>query len=286
LASWSGFMASRTARTSSTSDSPTVYSDAASSTSRRRAWSLAASASASRSRSWKTSTPRSRILAHELVVLVLGALDPQHVVEQQLVVVGGGQPLEAELGPMDHHLAQPTNLGMHPEAPHRPSIPPTRRSRALDRVSAPDPAARRSPGPGRFLGTGRLSPVRAASSISRVAAHRSARRPGPGCPPPSAPRRPAPARWRRPPAPGRRGGPGRCPSSSGPGLDALLRLGLLPQPDDRVEHRQPSQHHRGPHSPVTSRLMMAAASRTSCMPSRSGARTPGSPTPSWDIDQG
>ncbi len=52
-------------------------------------------------------------LAHpgdELVVLVLRALDPQHVVEQQVVVVGRGQPLEAQLRPVDHHLAQPSDL--------------------------------------------------------------------------------------------------------------------------------------------------------------------------------
>jgi hypothetical protein len=60
---------------------------------------------------------------HELVVLVLGALDPQHVVEQQLVVVGRGQPLEAELGPVHHHLAQPTDLRVDAEALHHPSDP-------------------------------------------------------------------------------------------------------------------------------------------------------------------
>jgi hypothetical protein len=32
-------------------------------------------------------------------------------------------------------------------------------------------------------------------------------------------------------------------------LDAFLRLGLLAQPDHRVEHRQPGQHHRGPGLP-------------------------------------
>ena len=77
--------------------------------------SLAASASASRSWSRKTSTPA---LAHprdELVVLVLRPLDPQHVVEQQVVVVGRGQPLEAELRPVDHHLAQLADLGVDSE---------------------------------------------------------------------------------------------------------------------------------------------------------------------------
>ena len=47
---------------------------------------------------------------HELVVLVLRTLDPEHVVEQQVVVVGGRQPLEAEPGSVDHHLSQATNL--------------------------------------------------------------------------------------------------------------------------------------------------------------------------------
>ena len=46
----------------------------------------------------------------ELVVLVLGSFDPEHVVEQQPVVVGGRQPLQAQLGPMDHHLPQPADL--------------------------------------------------------------------------------------------------------------------------------------------------------------------------------
>ena len=60
-------------------------------------------------------------LAHpgdELVVLPLGALDPQHVVEQQLVVVGRGQPLEAEVGPMDDDLAQLADLGVDAERRH------------------------------------------------------------------------------------------------------------------------------------------------------------------------
>ena len=47
---------------------------------------------------------------HELVVLVLRALDPQHVVEQQVVVVGRRQPLQAELRAVDHHLAQLADL--------------------------------------------------------------------------------------------------------------------------------------------------------------------------------
>ena len=48
-------------------------------------------------------------LAHrldELVVLPLGALDPQHVVEQQVIMIGGGQALQIQPWPMHDHLAQ------------------------------------------------------------------------------------------------------------------------------------------------------------------------------------
>ena len=57
-------------------------------------------------------------LAHprdELVVLPLGALDPQDVVEQQLVVVARGQPLEAEVRPMDDDLAELADLRVDTE---------------------------------------------------------------------------------------------------------------------------------------------------------------------------
>ena len=47
---------------------------------------------------------------HELVVLVLGALHPEHVVEQQVVVVRRGQPLEAEFRAVHHHLAELAHL--------------------------------------------------------------------------------------------------------------------------------------------------------------------------------
>ena len=63
LASWSGLRSASRSRISSTSDQPTVYSEATSSMSRCRASSLAARASASSSWRWKTSTPRSRIRA-------------------------------------------------------------------------------------------------------------------------------------------------------------------------------------------------------------------------------
>ena len=57
-------------------------------------------------------------LAHprdELVVLPLGPLDPQDVVEQELVVVARGQPLEAEVRPMDDDLAELADLRVDTE---------------------------------------------------------------------------------------------------------------------------------------------------------------------------
>ena len=57
-------------------------------------------------------------LAHprdELVVLPLRALDPQDVVEQQLVVVARRQPLEAEVRPMDDDLAELADLRVDTE---------------------------------------------------------------------------------------------------------------------------------------------------------------------------
>ncbi len=65
-------------------------------------------------------------LAHtgdELVVLVLRPLDPQHVVEQQLIMIRRRQPLEAEVRAVDHHLAQLADLGMHTELAHGAPLP-------------------------------------------------------------------------------------------------------------------------------------------------------------------
>ena len=65
-------------------------------------------------------------LAHlrdELVVLVLGALDPEDVVEEQLVVVRRREPLEAELRTVHHHLAQLADLRIRPERLHHSSVP-------------------------------------------------------------------------------------------------------------------------------------------------------------------
>ena len=54
----------------------------------------------------------------ELVVLVLRPLDPQHVVEQQLVVVRRRQPLQAQVRAVDHHLAELAHLRVHTELAH------------------------------------------------------------------------------------------------------------------------------------------------------------------------
>jgi hypothetical protein len=43
-------------------------------------------------------------------MLVLGALHPQDVVEQQLVVVGRREALEAEVWSVDHDLAELPHL--------------------------------------------------------------------------------------------------------------------------------------------------------------------------------
>ena len=58
---------------------------------------------------------------HELIVLVLSALHPDDVVEEQVVVIGGGEPLEAQLGAMHDHLAQLAYLGMYAERVHESS---------------------------------------------------------------------------------------------------------------------------------------------------------------------
>ncbi len=53
----------------------------------------------------------------ERVVLLARSPDPQHVVEQELVVVVGGQALELEIRPVDHHPSQLADLGMDAELP-------------------------------------------------------------------------------------------------------------------------------------------------------------------------
>ena len=51
-------------------------------------------------------------LGDERVVLLAGPLRPHHVVEEQLVDVGGGEAGELEPGTVHHHLAQLTDLGV------------------------------------------------------------------------------------------------------------------------------------------------------------------------------
>ena len=65
---------------------------------------------------YSTSTPRSRQHVGERVVLLAGPLHPQHVVEQQVGAVRRGQALELEVGPVQHHLPQPPDLGVDVEA--------------------------------------------------------------------------------------------------------------------------------------------------------------------------
>jgi hypothetical protein len=66
------------------------------------------------------------VIAHlrgELVVLILRTLDPQHVVEQQIVVIRRGQSLQTELGSMHHHLPEPAHLRVNAECRHLSSVP-------------------------------------------------------------------------------------------------------------------------------------------------------------------
>src|SRR5262245_45811789 len=63
-------------------------------------------------------------------MLLPGALDPEHVIEQQLVHVGRGQPLQLEIGSMQDDLLELPDLGPdvelqrrfgqlgHPSPPH------------------------------------------------------------------------------------------------------------------------------------------------------------------------
>ncbi len=53
----------------------------------------------------------------EPVVLLLGALHPQHVVEEVRVLVRGGEPLQLEVRPVQDRLAQQADLRVHVQ-PH------------------------------------------------------------------------------------------------------------------------------------------------------------------------
>ena len=57
-------------------------------------------------------------LFDELVVLVLRPLHPENVVEEQLVVIGRGEPLQAQLGSVNHHLPQLPHLRVDSETRH------------------------------------------------------------------------------------------------------------------------------------------------------------------------
>jgi hypothetical protein len=59
---------------------------------------------------------------HELVVLALCLLDPDHVVEQQLAPVGRGEPAQRQVRTVHQHLAQFADLRVHPELRHVPII--------------------------------------------------------------------------------------------------------------------------------------------------------------------
>jgi len=54
-------------------------------------------------------------LGDEVEMVALGVLDPQHVVEQQVVAIARRQPLVGASGRADHHLAELPYLGMHAE---------------------------------------------------------------------------------------------------------------------------------------------------------------------------
>ena len=56
--------------------------------------------------------------ADELVVLPPRPLDPQDIVEQQLVVVCRRQALEAQIRPVDDHLAEAPDLGVDAQVIH------------------------------------------------------------------------------------------------------------------------------------------------------------------------
>ena len=82
---------------------------------------------------------------HELVVLPLRALDPQDVVEQQLVVVLGREALEAQVGPVDDDPPQLADLGVDAERSHLSRLLPLPRALRPPRSCRPcRPRARRS----------------------------------------------------------------------------------------------------------------------------------------------
>ncbi len=55
---------------------------------------------------------------HEGVVLSLRLLDPEHIVEQQIVVIAWGESLQTQFGPVDDDLAQRPNFGLNSIVAH------------------------------------------------------------------------------------------------------------------------------------------------------------------------
>jgi hypothetical protein len=52
-------------------------------------------------------------LLHKVEMVTLGVLDPDHVVEQQLIAVGGRKTQMGAPWRANHHLAQLADLGVH-----------------------------------------------------------------------------------------------------------------------------------------------------------------------------
>ena len=51
--------------------------------------------------------------AGEHIVVLLGLFDPEHIIKQQRIAVGRGQPSMGKPGATDNHLAQGAGFGMH-----------------------------------------------------------------------------------------------------------------------------------------------------------------------------
>ena len=62
--------------------------------------------------------PTGAHLDHELVVLLLGPLDPEHIVEQQVVVVRRREPPQAQVRSVDHDLSQLADLRVDTDFAH------------------------------------------------------------------------------------------------------------------------------------------------------------------------
>ena len=57
----------------------------------------------------------------EAVVLLAGPAHPQHVVEEQRVLVAGREPLQLQIWPVEYDAAQPPGLGIDMES-HAPIL--------------------------------------------------------------------------------------------------------------------------------------------------------------------